>query len=613
MADTHHEAPLRGLRALLHWLASPGGMTRLVGLGLLLATGLAYAQAVAADFVGFDDMVYVFRNPNVLRGLNLSDMAWAFTSLREANWHPLVWLSLQLDAQFFGLFAPGYHLTNVILHAGSTLLFFLVLREGTGRFWASALAAALWGLHPLPVESVAWVSERKDVLSTVFWLLTMIAYGWYARCPGWRRYLAVLAMFILGNMAKQMLVTLPFVLLLWDIWPLGRFGRDPEQGRWMLRRIVPIPSWPLVREKLPLFALSGVMCWVTILAQDKAMAPLSALPLWQRLNNALVSYVKYLEKTFWPVNLAPFYPHPTYTTPWWEVALCGLGLLAITVLAVRLLRTRPWLAVGWFWFLGTLVPVIGLVQVGSQGMADRYAYVPHLGLFICLAWGAADLAGWFGVGKRAAWVLSCALVGVLWVLTFRQGALWKDTKTLFTHAAEVTERNFLAEHALAGEAAAVKDWAAYQRHYQNALEYNPYYVCGMHNAHGFLLARLGAPRGAKIEFVQAEEVCPDNPQVMTNFGGLLAYLGRYSDAISKLESTLAQFPHYKPAEENLAVVRRQFDEYRDLNAQLAANATLAAAAALAANASLANNCTVDVNATLPDVIAHHANATHTGE
>jgi tetratricopeptide (TPR) repeat protein len=410
-----------------------------IGLCLLLAGATlgVYGQVAGHDFINFDDSDYVFDNPHVLGGLSWSNGAWAFRTTHAANWHPLTWLSLQLDAQCFGTGPRGFHLTNVALHLANTLLLFLVLRWFTGAPWRSWLVAALFALHPQHVESVAWISERKDLLSALFWMLTLAAYGWYVRSPGWLRYCLVVLPLALGLMAKPMLVTLPSVLLLLDAWPLRRW-----QAALSVRA-----RWGLVAEKLPLFVLSAASSVVTCYAQQRggAFSALQHLSLAERSANAIVAYASYLRMMFWPVDLAVFYPHRQNFLSPWQVAGALVFLLVVSVFVAWQARRRPYLAVGWLWYLGTLVPVIGLVQVGGQAMADRYTYLPLIGPFVMLAWGLPDLAACLqtaGVNQAArarvvqALVVPAAAVSLVacCVAAWGEVACWRNSQTLWEHA-----------------------------------------------------------------------------------------------------------------------------------------------------------------------------------
>ncbi|MGB7921656.1 MAG: tetratricopeptide repeat protein [Pyrinomonadaceae bacterium] len=402
---------------------------------LVVVTLAAYEPVRSYEFVDYDDDRYVTTNARIQQGLSWNNAAWALTATEVANWHPLTWLSHMMDCQLYGLNPAGHHLTNLLLHLANVIILFLLLQRMTGATWRSWLVAALFAAHPLNIESVAWIAERKNVLSTLFWLLTMWAYMLYARRPGWKPYLLVLGMFVMGLMSKPMLVTLPCVLLLLDYWPLERLTRHT-----VVR---------LLLEKAPLFLLAAASSAITIKAQrmDGALGA-RTLSLSARLSNALVSYVGYIVKMFWPDRLAVLYPHPGESIPGWRVMGAALALVCVTVLVLRVGRKFPYLPVGWLWYLGTLVPVIGLVQVGQQAMADRYAYVPLIGLFIIIAWGVEDLSR--RLPSRRYW-LAGAAVALLIALTFAtrwQLRYWQNSITLFERALDVTANNEIAHNNL---------------------------------------------------------------------------------------------------------------------------------------------------------------------
>lgn len=533
---------------------------RFIGIALLALVALAYARVFAFGHVGFDDEYYVFRNPDVLYGLSWERVRWAFTTFSFANWHPLTWLTYLAEVDLYGVEGRGYHVTNVILHAGNVLLFFLLLREATAELWLSALAAALFALHPLHVESVAWISERKDVLSTFFGLAALLAYTRYARAGNRRQYAGSLVFYALGLMSKATLVTWPFLMLLLDLWPLGRV-RMPRERRGLLPGL-PLPGLRLWGEKLPFFALSAASCVVTYLAQDSfsAVKPLVEVPLGLRVVNALVSYVVYLRKTFWPVDLAVFYPYPA-GYPLWQPVAAALLLLAVSWLALRLLPRVPALGVGWFWFLGTLVPVIGLVTVGDQALADRYTYVPHLGLMVALVWTGAALVRGRGSRRLAAVAVGAAIVA-LGGLTVVQTGHWKDTKALFYQAQEVTRDNDVAQIILAFVAMEEGDHAAFNVHYPRAVAISPLKVAYRHNMRGFFMARAGFLRLAKEDFVQALELEPKAWMVMLNLGVVYAYEGRHDEGIALLERALAVTGPNKNLEHILSEMVRDRDARR---------------------------------------------------
>jgi len=399
---------------------------------LLAAVTLAVYNPVSRNaFVNFDDDHYIIRNPHVTSGLNLKTVKWAFTNYYEANWHPLTWLSHAADCQWFGMNPAGHHYMNVLLHAVNVILLFLLLQSATGYTWRSLMVAALFALHPVNVESVAWVSERKNVLSMMFFLLTLISYGRYVKRPSPGRYGAVAFLFACGLMAKPQVITLPFVLLLWDYWPLGRFRSEPGAEAAKISK--------LLLEKVPLFGLSLSSAVVTMQAQRAggAIHNFAAYSFPVRLQNAIVAYSRYIGKALWPARLSPLYPHPLDLLRFWQVIASALFLLAVTALVIRN-RRHGYLFTGWFWFVGTLVPMIGLVQVGEQAMADRYAYLPFIGLFALVCWAVAD---WAKEKKiPAAWLpgLAIVILASLSVLTYRQIGYWRDSETLWSYALRVT-------------------------------------------------------------------------------------------------------------------------------------------------------------------------------
>ncbi|HXY78389.1 MAG TPA: hypothetical protein VEH47_06205 [Candidatus Acidoferrales bacterium] len=428
---------------------------------LALATLALYNPVTRAPFLNYDDQVYVSDNPQVRAGLSWNTLVWTFRTPEALDWHPMTWLSYAVDGQMYGLNPAGYHTTNILLHAASAVLLFLILESATGLAWRSLAVAALFALHPINVESVAWIAERKNVLSMLFFLLALAAYGWYARRPGVGRYLAVTVAYCLGLMSKAQVITFPFALLLLDYWPLGRIKQRlaPPHEIGGEPAVAPAhgPSfWKLIWEKVPWFALSAVGAVITMRTGGAAFNYMvetevtrAKFPLWIRLATAAIAYVKYLGKAFWPANLALVYPHPGFATSIPGAVLSALAIVAVTALVV-IFRQRRYLLVGWFWFLGTLVPMTGLVPIGVQSMADRYAYIPLLGIFVIVCWGAADLMERWHVPRAVAAAATAVILLALGFALHRQVSFWSDNVTLWSHTLQITEANFTAEDNLAG-------------------------------------------------------------------------------------------------------------------------------------------------------------------
>jgi protein O-mannosyl-transferase len=504
-----------------------------------------FSPALQNDFTGYDDPDYVLDNPHVRGGLSAANLYWAATAVHASNWHPLTWASHMLDSTLFGVVPRGHHLTSVLFHVVNTLLLFLLLHRDTGRAGCSAVVAGVFGVHPLHVESVAWVAERKDVLSTLFWLLTMWAHGAYARRPGGPRYAVVVVLFAAGLAAKPMLVTLPLVLLLWDVWPLGRY---PAVS---VRR--------LLIEKVPLLALAILSSVITVYAQRQggSLAGIEPLPIGLRAANAVVSYVRYLGKTVWPVDLAAFYPMETI--PAATLGLCLVLLAAVSWLAAREWRRRPWLAVGWGWYLVTLVPVIGWVQVGQQALADRYMYVPMIGLLIAVAWGIAEGASHRNV-RHVSWAAAVVGMAGLAALSWRQVHVWKDGITLWTHALRVTEGNFIAHNNLGVELDRRGRPDEAIAHYRETLRIRPGDRNGRRNHAGALVSRgerlyrAGQLEAALASFRDALRQRPDHVQAHAYVGAILVALGRYDDALAAYDAALAAGPGEGSVHADRAVV-----------------------------------------------------------
>jgi tetratricopeptide (TPR) repeat protein len=522
-----------------------------------------FSRACQNDFVNWDDGVYVTDNAHIQEGVNADSFRWAWSSTTTGNWHPLTWLSLQLDWQLYGPRPWGFHLTNVLLHVANTALLFLLLRWTTGCRWPSAVAAALFALHPLHVESVAWVSERKDVLSTLLWLLTMLAYVRYTHAPSTARFLGLVIVYAAGLMAKPMLVTLPFVLLLFDYWPLRRtVQKKVEGGRWRVdggpHTTVPVsfhrsPSTlHLFWEKIPLLLLSAVSCALTLYAQSSegAVIPAARLPLDERLANALVTAVTYLGRTFWPLQLAAHYPHPRSASVSAMVLGSAALLAAVSVLAVALRRRCPYLPVGWFWYLGTLVPVIGLVQVGEQAGADRYTYVPLIGIFIAVSWGMRDVAFGFRAGRVTAAVLATAALVWFALLAVVQLGYWRDSATLWRHTLQVTGDNALASYMLGLTLVNENRLPEAVELFEKAVAINPGFESAQNNL-GVALTQLGRAAEAVEHFQHVLKTDPANPEAHNNLGRAYEQLGKSQEAIREYLLAVDSSPQFALAQYNL--------------------------------------------------------------
>lgn len=539
---------------------------RWVPVFLAMAVLLAYWPVRRLGFVRFDDPTYVTENPHVLRGLTWPGVKWAFTSGYGANWHPLTWLSHMVDVQLYGLSAGGHHVSSVLLHAMSASLLFGVLFRMTGAVWRSAFVAAAFALHPIHVESVAWVAERKDVLSAFLWMATLWAYVSYVRAQDALRYTMVLLLFTLGLMAKPMVVTLPFALLLLDVWPLRRLELG---GDW------PRSARRLIREKLPMFALSAASSAVTYVVQQNGgtIASSIRLPASERVANALISYLAYLGKTIWPRQLAAYYPYPqTLSGP--LVLASAVVLVVASAAAIAVARRRPYVLVGWFWYIGTLIPAIGIVQVGTQSMADRYTYIPLIGIFIVAAWGIPDLLGrWirstvpFAVGACVA-LLACTIG------TRAQVRYWQSSTTLWRHALAVTSDNYAAHTYYGNALAAEGDLPGAIAHYNRAISIRPDYP-EAHNNLGPALARTGKLDDAIAQFKEAIRLRPNYADAHSNLGVALASQGKWDAAIAEYTEAIRLDPEHARARSNLGLALqaagRTADAQRELELALQMN------------------------------------------
>jgi tetratricopeptide (TPR) repeat protein len=492
--------------------------TLAICLGLVAITWIVFGQTLGFDFINYDDNLYVYEEPAINHGLTLHGLVAAFTHVLAGNWHPLTAISLMLDAQFFGVRPGGYHFSNVLLHTIAVLFLFLVLKRMTSAVWRSAFVAALFAIHPLRVESVAWISERKDVLSGAFFMLTLGAYLGYTNKPSSGRYLTLLASFVLGLLAKAMLVTLPFVLLLLDYWPLQRFALLSTRSKTTesLGAARLMPPRRLLLEKVPLLVLSAAASGATWFAQKQALTSSEGWPLAWRINNALVSVWTYLRQMFWPTDLALFYPHPKGNIPGWEVSLALLLILAVSVGVIRWRKRYPYLVTGWFWYLGMLVPVIGVVQVGLQARADRYTYLPQIGIYLLLTWGVADLTRSWRARRPILGAAAALLILASMSLARTQAGYWSHAERLWTHVLEVTRNNDVAERGL-----------------------------------GTALYKLGRVDEAIPHEREALRLRPGDPDLLTNLANALVQKREFPEAIERYRAVVALRPNDSEARRNL--------------------------------------------------------------
>jgi tetratricopeptide (TPR) repeat protein len=553
---------------------APGLRTLLWSLILIAVVLVSYSPVTHNGFLNYDDDRYIVDNSHVRAGLTWATVKWAFTTYEVANWHPLTWLSHALDCQLFGLNPAGPHYVNVLLHASAAVILFLLLESATGFQWRSLMVAALFALHPTNVESVAWAAERKNILSMLFFLLALYAYEWYARKPQLGRYAAVVLFFALSLLSKPQVITFPFLLLLWDYWPLGRFGVASAEGNASKTR----SGW-LVLEKVPLLLLSAASAVVTMRAQRAggAVKALSEYSVLLRLETSVISYLRYLGKAFWPSKLVALYPHPTRLYAAWQVGAAVVLLLVVTVWVLRA-RNQRYLAVGWFWFLGSLVPVIGLVQVGFQAIADRYAYLPFIGLFLMLIWLVADWAKAWQISVRWVAIAAVCWLLVLATLTYRQVGYWHDTSSFWLRTLTFTQDNFVAEDNL-GEFLFSQDrLEEAAAHFRAALAIRPdglvanlnlgayedrrgnwpaalerYEIVASHSADvslrataydslGFVYRQMGQSMKAKQCFETALRLAPDRTRAMVGLGLVAQDSGDLAEAVRQFSLAVAVQP-----------------------------------------------------------------------
>ena len=517
---------------------------------VLVATTLAvYWQVTNHEFINYDDGLYVTENSHVQAGLTLESIKWAFTTGHAANWHPVTWLSHMLDIELYGLNPMGHHWTNLQFHIANSLLLFFILFKMTGALWKSAFVAALFALHPLHVESVAWVAERKDVLSAFFGMLTISAYIMYVKKRNLLRYSLVFIFLSLGLMAKPMLVTLPFVLLLLDLWPLKRLNLPLNQpaGSQNSNFI------PLILEKIPFLVPVAISSILTLVAQhSSALKTLESFPLQTRVANALISYINYIVKTLWPLHLSVFYPHPE-NLPAWQIIGATLLIAVAIFLSIHRLKKYPYIIVGLLWFFITLFPVIGIIQVGDQAMADRYTYIPLIGIFIILAWGGSDLLKKWTNKKIVSSILAMSVLLVLTMQSFHQAAHWKNSSTLFENAIKVTGNNWLAHNNLgiALFSEGKLDKAIY--HYKKALNIKPDTLGAIKNL-GIALSEKGNFKEAAQHFSKALVINPEDFDAYHKLGGILAKQGKFNEAIRHFAEAIKINPDYAPAYNEIGII-----------------------------------------------------------
>jgi tetratricopeptide (TPR) repeat protein len=556
-------------------LASPRKRNLIICLLLAVVTLALYSPVIGHPFIfNYDDDTYVINNSHVQAGLVWETVTWALKSTEYANWHPLTWLSHALDCELYGLNPAGHHITNVLLHVLNVVLLFLLLARATGAVGRSLLVAALFAIHPFNVESVAWVAERKNVLSTFFFLLTLGAYGWYTLTPTVKRYVVVATLFALGLASKPMVITLPCVLLLLDFWPLrrtqGREQLSPQRlngsrdqsglsSQQSPKTAFSVPQAPfswLVLEKLPLFALSAASGVVTIFAQRSYGSMHLTLSLGVRLENAIYAYAMYVWKAFWPARLVVFYPHPGASLAVWQLGLAALFMLSVSALVWRQRGARPYLVTGWLWFLGTLIPVIGLIQVGEQAMADRYAYLPLIGVFVMAVWCAADLADSKQLSFRSRAKAAAIVVAILALFTSDQIRYWRSSSDLWSHAVNVTKDNFFAEENLGAALMASDRFEEALPHLQNAARIRPLDPASHLNLAGDF-ALSDRPRDAILEYETGIPLVSDPNMLVVAYetlGRLYGEIGNYSKARASYQQALRIKPQQLSAKDGLTKI-----------------------------------------------------------
>ena len=524
--------------------------TYLIIIFLIVASLAAFGRIAGNDFINFDDNIYVTENIHTKSGITADGFHWAFSTKYFNLWIPLTWISLMLDYQLYGLSPGGYHITNLILHILSTLLLFGLFYRMTGAIWKSAFVAALFSLHPMHVESVAWISERKDVLSTFFWMLTLCLYVYYTEKPAIKRYLLVLFSFILALLSKPIVVTLPVIMILLDYWPLRRFESKKDN----------LILWQL-KEKIPLFILSFILVIITFYTPNEQEVFSKGFSLNSRLANALINFITYLAKTFWPTNLAIYYPFPPHFSLW-QILGASLLIIVICLGVVFMARRLPYLFIGWMWYLITIVPVIGIIQIGSHVMADRYHYLPSIGIGIMLAWGMPCLIRNDDIRKYFLYPAAIAFLAFLVVLTWRQCGYWRDSITLFSHTLNVTDDNYIAHNHLASALLKERNFEKAIYHYNEAIRINPVYAHAYYNR-GITYYILGQKQLALNDFKETIRTIPKIPKFVAaynNIGVTYSDLGQYQSAVESLSEAIRIKPDYADAWNNRANIYLKHDD-----------------------------------------------------
>ena len=520
----------------------------IVAATLIAASVTAFGSIAGNDFINLDDNTYITENHKIQSGIHLETIEWAFTSFSSANWHPVTWLSHLLDWQLFGASASGHHIVSLLFHIGAVIFLFLFLNRMTGRLWPAAFAAAFFALHPLRVESVAWVAERKDVLSLFFAMACLYVYGFYVQTPKLSRYLLCLILFALGLMSKPVLVTIPFVMLLLDYWPLERWQKAFNGTGFQSFR-------GLILEKVPFFCLTVVSSVVTLLAQHQAGAVLNieSLPLYKRIANMIVSYVAYLGKIFWPVDLAVLYPYD-FSLPAWKVIVSGIILMSVTLAVIYCIRKLPFLFVGWCWYLGTLSPVSGLVQVGAQAMADRYTYLPSVGIAIIISYSVASMVEQKYLRKEVVFFVAAIVLTAMIILTRVQCGYWKNSTVLFQHTLRLTKSNHIVHNNLGTTLLRQGKLEESIKHTSEAIRLKPNYEVAYFNR-GTAYAGIGQLNHALKDFNETLRLDPRHVEALNSRGVVYARRGQYQTAIKDFNMAIDLANDYSDAYNNRAIVQ----------------------------------------------------------